>query len=75
MLRVNLCEKATNSPKPIIQESKEADSTIKKKKNIVKEVLRGDILQQVAVMVAAEWLSTDCPESLRWCASVQTDIK
>lgn len=31
-------------------------------KTVVKEVLRRDIIQQVSVMVAVEWLATDRPE-------------
>lgn len=50
--------KINNSKSPC---RKIADSTIKIK-TVVKEVLRRDILQQVAVMVTAEWLATDCPE-------------
>lgn len=42
----------------------------RKTKTAVKEVLRRDILQQVAVMVAAKSTATDCPEwTLGSCAS------
>lgn len=62
VLSVDLCwktnkqtKKTSNAPKPKTKESlQEREQTARKTKTAVKEVLRRDILQQVAVMVAAK---------------------